>query len=400
MTDTNAAMKKLKASLARTNKGQYYLSMADSLIDGLVLHLDGADDSETAISEYYTEVTGEEPYLRPSYGLLPAKARIILMARDMLNGKEPKKRYMFKNEARRSVSYTSILWAYEAWLTASKMSASTIMTRVQRSNTLFLYLESVNITSLEQFNATNLAEFIAWLDGRYTSAGKMNILYTLRNLFICPDMSNELMFKPMGLLTNLHTPKHNTIPPVYAKEEVGTLLDSLDQSTDSGRMLYLIVAMASVYGLRSGDIRELRLKDIDWTRKLITVVQHKTGSPLQLPLTEGIELALLDYIMNTRPESTYENILIKHRGCAEPYSCQNHFSEKMRTALIACGIELRGRKAGLHSLRHSLATGMLASGVPLNEIAAVLGHRSIQSTAAYIWADVEHLRVAALGVDR
>ena len=66
--------------------------------------------------------------------------------------------------------------------------------------------------------------------------------------------------------------------------------------------------------------------------------------------------------------------------------------------MVKGGVVIGGRKAGLHSLRHSLATGMLAAGVPANEIADVLGHSSVDSTKPYIWSDAERLRIAALEV--
>ena len=86
------------------------------------------------------------------------------------------------------------------------------------------------------------------------------------------------------------------------------------------------------------------------------------------------------------------------RGVPRPYSPRNHFGGGLRAAMERGGVVIGGRKAGLHSLRHSLATGMLASGVPVDEIAAVLGHQSANATKAYVWSDVERLRAAALEV--
>ena len=41
---------------------------------------------------------------------------------------------------------------------------------------------------------------------------------------------------------------------------------------------------------------------------------------------------------------------------------------------------------------------MLASGVPIDEIAEVLGHQSASATKAYVWSDVERLRMAVVEV--
>ena len=157
--------------------------------------------------------------------------------------------------------------------------------------------------------------------------------------------------------------------------------------------------LAAVYGLRSSDIKALKIGDIDFASETISIKQHKTGFPLVLPLVECVKLPLLDYLMNTRRDCGFDNVLVKHRGPAEPYSRRNHFGGELRGAMLRGGVAIGGRKAGLHSLRHSLATGMLDSGVPANEIAAVLGHQSASSTKTYIWSSVDSLRIAALDVD-
>ena len=62
------------------------------------------------------------------------------------------------------------------------------------------------------------------------------------------------------------------------------------------------------------------------------------------------------------------------------------------------GVDTKGKHHGLHSLRHSLATNLFESGTPVNEIAVILGHTSAASTKAYVWSDIERLRIAALEV--
>ena len=57
-----------------------------------------------------------------------------------------------------------------------------------------------------------------------------------------------------------------------------------------------------------------------------------------------------------------------------------------------------GRKQGLSSLRHSVATRLLEADTPLEVISAVLGHRSLESTQIYLKVDLEHLRSAALEI--
>lgn len=398
MTGTARAFEGARAIIDEALSGRFKnhaLSMVDEL-EGLVL--EAPDGVEAAVEAYYEKTTGAAPYEHPGGSYLVRKARVILVCRDLLGGSEPKAKYMYGKDAVRSDAFSGTLGLYREWMESLGQSPMTVATRLQRADVLLRYVEGGGSADIGSLSASTLAEFVAWLDGRYTAAGKSNILYTLRSFFACPAIAEQLSFDPFGLLTNLHTPKHHIIPSVYSAEEVGTMLGAIDRETDAGRTLFLVVMLAAVYGLRSMDIKELKLGDIDFANDAITIVQHKTGSPLSLPLVEQVKLALLDYIMNTRRECCFDNVLIRHRGAPGPYSPRNHFGGALRDAMERSGVVTGGRKAGLHSLRHSLATGMLAAGVAANDIADVLGHSSVGSTKPYIWSDIERLRIAALEV--
>lgn len=398
MTDAREAFRKARSRIEESNSCEfrgYALGMVGELETRI---LASPESPEGVLRAYYKEKTDAEPYEHPCGRHRVRKARVVLMCRDLLAGREPRAKYMFGKDAVRSSAFAETLESYRAWMSSLGQSAATVETRLQRADVLLRYLEKRGVTSLGELDARTLAGFVAWLDGRYTAIGKSNILYTLRNLFACPSVTACLAFDPLSILTGMHTPRHTTLPSVYSSDEIGMTLAAMDRETDAGRTLYLIVMLAAVYGLRSRDIKELRIGDIDFRSDTITLAQHKTGRALVLPLVECVKLPLLDYLMNTRRKCAYENVLITHRGVPRPYSPRNHFGDALRDAMERGGVIIGGRKAGLHSLRHSLATGMLASGVPIDEIAGVLGHQSANATKAYVWSDVERLRMAALEV--
>ena len=398
MVDTIKARSELERRVALSLRGRT-ADEAVGIIREVCRIAEGAGaHREEQIREYYETVTGARAYERPATRRRIQKARAVLMSRDALDGRAVKRRYDFGEKGKRSEAYRGELSSFEEWLMGLGMSDSTVYTKVWRANVLFARLEDVGVESLAELDAEALVEFMSWLSERYTPVGAKNILVSLRSLFKCPAVSAGLNFDPSGLLGNLRTPRHGEIQSVYSAEEVSLALSSIDRDTDSGRTLYLVVALAAVYGLRSRDIKELRIENVGFGDDTIEIVQHKTRASLSLPLIEAVKLPLLDYMANTRRSCPYREVLIKHRGAAEPYAHLGNFSTALRRAFESAGVEPRGRKAGLHSLRHSLATGMLASGVPANDISAVLGHRALCSTQDYVWSDVEHLRVAALEV--
>jgi site-specific recombinase XerD len=59
------------------------------------------------------------------------------------------------------------------------------------------------------------------------------------------------------------------------------------------------------------------------------------------------------------------------------------------------GIEVP-RGTGAHLVRHSLATELVSQRRPINEVADLLGHRSIDTTAIYVKVAVPQLADVAL----
>jgi hypothetical protein len=78
-----------------------------------------------------------------------------------------------------------------------------------------------------------------------------------------------------------------------------------------------------------------------------------------------------------------------------PFKCAAPVSRIVRKRLRRGGIEL-GRGGGAHLLRHSLATQLVERRRPINEVADLLGHQSINTTALYVKVAASQLAEVAL----
>lgn len=208
----------------------------------------------------------------------------------------------------------------------------------------------------------------------------------------------QLPFNPLPFLAGIHSQKHERLPSFYTTDEVKRVLNAVDRSTPWGKTAYLMMLLACVYGLRSSDIKALIFSGINWKKRTITVLQFKTHREVSLPITDEVMFALLDYIKNVRPKVDSPYVFIRLRKPYIPYSVNDHFGDKILPYFKLAGVDTKGKHHGLHSLRHSLATNLFESGTPVNEIAVILGHTSAASTKAYVWSDIERLRIAALEV--
>jgi integrase len=149
--------------------------------------------------------------------------------------------------------------------------------------------------------------------------------------------------------------------------------------------------------MRSGDIRDLRLDDLDWERARIRIIQSKTGTPLELPLPSDVGDALIDYLRHGRPVTVRREIFLRNHAPFEPFGPDNNLYSIITDYRRKAGIKLpRLNSSGLHSLRHTLASRLLEAGTPLDTIAGVMGHLSLDTTRLYTRINVEALRQAAL----
>jgi integrase/recombinase XerD len=93
------------------------------------------------------------------------------------------------------------------------------------------------------------------------------------------------------------------VPCALPWNQVQELLAGVDRRELNGRRNYAMLLLAATYGLRSCEIRALRLDDIGWDDDEITIFSPKTGRRRKLPLTRSVGEAILDYLREERPPS-------------------------------------------------------------------------------------------------
>lgn len=400
MADLNLlgnALDELKEQLLFLDDSKYKACLIHVLNDFYDYAATGEENLHQKLLDYYQETLSVRPFEKPSTVYLRRKARILQMLNDVINGRRPKRKYCYGNSVIPSV-YEHEATVYSDWMTRQGKSSGTISSRMGRIKVFFIFLADNGCREIESINPNLMVQFITQLSGKYSSQGKANILYTLRNFFSSPEISCRLACDPMPLLSQLHSHKHERLASCYSTTEIRDVMAAVDRSTKPGKTDYLMMILACVYGLRVSDIRELRFSSINWKKNTITLHQYKTKRYVKFPMIEAVILALLDYIKNVRPSSDDPHVFIKHRSPHEPYAQNDHFSYRISRYFVMAGVNTVNKHHGLHSMRHSLATELIADEFPVNEVATIMGHTTIASTNTYIWSDIRHLKIAALEV--
>lgn len=147
-------------------------------------------------------------------------------------------------------------------------------------------------------------------------------------------------------------------------------------------------AMISVFygcGLRRNEGYHLDLSDVNFDRQILHVRKGKGYKERFVPFNKTNSKILQEWVYDWRPR------LVRERG--EEAFFINQKGERMSGQAKAIrlrilqqrsdDIELQATEITLHTLRHSIATHLLAAGMGLEKISRFLGHSSLESTQVY-----------------
>jgi integrase/recombinase XerD len=195
--------------------------------------------------------------------------------------------------------------------------------------------------------------------------------------------------------------RHESEPHPWTAQEIRRVLAVIDRQSAMGKRDYAMILMTARLGLRICDLRQLELGDLDWRAKTITIVQHKTGRALSLPLLDDVGWAIIDYVGGGRPETDCPKVFVKHRHPFNVFGGASSVASRLSRHAARAGIEFPpDQVCGMHSLRGALAVAMIGNGTSIPVVSAVLGHASSDTTQAYyLRFDVERLRCCALDVE-
>jgi integrase/recombinase XerD len=176
--------------------------------------------------------------------------------------------------------------------------------------------------------------------------------------------------------------------------EVRAVIDAIDPAEPTGKRDRALLLIFATTGLRSQEVRRLELHDIDWRRSELRIRRTKSRRERVVPLLEEAGRALAEYILAGRPPITSSIVFLRHVPPVGPLPLSSTMSAIVRRRLARCG--LRPALAGAHLLRHSLATYLVQQQRPVKEVADLLGHRRIDTTALYVKVALPQLARVAL----
>lgn len=148
-----------------------------------------------------------------------------------------------------------------------------------------------------------------------------------------------------------------------------------------------IIALLLFCGIRGGELAGLDLIDVDMRGRLIFIWGRTKNRHERKTLMTRECTQLVEAWVTIRPDLP-----------GNPALFVNVKGGRISVHRVEEVVRDAGKRAGIikrcypHMLRHTAATVMLRSGVPITEVALQLGHRNLSSTMTYLHGDLEGLR--------
>ena len=269
------------------------------------------------------------------------------------------------------------------------------------------YIRFHHTTHPSEMGAPELRAFLSYL------AAERNVAASTQNqaLNALVFLYEEVLGEDVGRIGNFQRAKTpQRLPTVLSKKEVRAVLEAMAGPPK------LVASLLYGSGLRLSEALRLRVKDLDFPQKRLTVRQGKGSKDrvTMLPATlhrslrrqlrkarawhqEDLEAecgtvylpkALRRKYPNAEVEWPWQWVFPSPRLSEDPRSgitrrhhlSQSHIQKQVRAAVKASDVQ---KKASCHTFRHSFATHLLEDGYDVRNVQGLLGHKSLETTMIY-----------------
>lgn len=248
--------------------------------------------------------------------------------------------------------------------------------------------EAYETNALETVNYSQIRSWIISLVELQISNRSINRKISSLNAFYRFLLKVEaITLNPLAKHKALKVPKKVQIP--FSEKEVTAILEDFNfDATFEGFRDKLIIELFYSTGIRRIELVQLKLSDIDFSKRIIKVL-GKRNKERYLPLLDSVIDTIKDYLILRQDlvkEDKTNALFLTKKGDeiyeTLVYRVINNYFSKASTKV----------KKSPHVLRHSFATHLLNQGADLNAVKELLGHASLAATQVYTHSSIAELK--------
>ena len=267
---------------------------------------------------------------------------------------------------------------YQEYLEQTGKSANTIKAYVYDVGAFASWFEQTTGDELAPgvVDPREITDYRSFLLQRGSSPATVNRrLVSLRRYFLWAKKQGMINDSPFEMLERVRVKEQKDVAPRWlTRKEQLALLRAVRQG-ENERDLAIIQMMLSA-GLRISEVANLNLLDIELNDRSgwVYVRTGKGMKPRSIPLSVHIRKALQVYL-TVRPDENEDNLFLGQRGPLSEWG--------IHAIVKKYAYQARLEDVTAHTLRHSFAKNLVDVGTPLDQVAILLGHESLDTTRIY-----------------
>lgn len=248
----------------------------------------------------------------------------------------------------------------------------------------FSYLESANITRMDQIKNSDIIDFIDSISDDLAASSISHALSSIKSFHAFISSIDENIINPTIKIKIGKRQEH--LPKLISQNDLDRIFNSF--SEDSYQHVFNNVIFEFLYsaGLRVSELCNLTYNDLNLANKIIRV-KGKGSKIRYLPLSD-IALNKLAKYEKWRHKSDSNYIFIMESG---KQVSRQYIYKQLQDILMAENIR---NSYSPHSFRHTYATHLLEGGADLRHVQELLGHSDIATTQIYVHLQTKHLKQA------
>lgn len=285
----------------------------------------------------------------------------------------------------------SLLRAYEDHLLlVCGLSPATIFYRLRYARDLLHGLGGGGTRRLRAWSADRITSYVSRAGQRCKPASGQVLASSVRSFLRFLLLRGLIQRDLAGAVPSFANWRLASLPESVGPDTLEKLVLAADASSPVGMRDRAVLLCMTELGLRAADVAAIDIDGIDLAGRIARFRRPKQRDQVELPMTQRLTSAIRLYLGRGRPPCRSSALFVKHRAPV---------GERLKPIGIrgivvrrAADVGLGDRVRGTHVIRHSVATALINAGAPIKQIADLLGHRSIDTTAIYAKVDLQSLR--------
>jgi integrase/recombinase XerD len=288
-----------------------------------------------------------------------------------------------------------LLREYEGHLFAvAGLAESTVHYRVFHARALLQHFAVQRYSQLRRWLPTDLADYVALTGQRWTPGSGQRLASSVRSFLRFLLLKGFVRRDLAAAIPSFATWRLAVLPAAVGRKDLEKLLSAVDATTPVGMRDRGVLLCMIELGLRASDVAAITIDGVDLHSNVLRLGHPKERRVAELPMTRRLTVALRQYLRRGRPICGSRKLFVIHRAPIgqplKPIGIRDIVVRYAARAGLAESIR------GTHVIRHSVASSLVNAGASIKDIADLLGHRSIDTTAIYAKVDLHTLARVAM----